>query len=95
MELLAGRLFGGVMALLGYNLVRRPFSLPSKIEVLDAVDKIQSIVGISQSGAAWTLEKNWRLIIEIFEHLRSPIPKSLEADKEHLLKNEWNKRDSA
>ena len=92
-ERLAGKLFGDIMALPGYEYIRLPFSLPPKTDALEAAYNLKSIVGISQSGADWTLEKNWHLTIEVFELLRAPIPKQIQADKERLLSNEAGKRD--
>ena len=94
-EQLSGSLFETVLAIPAYHYIHCIFSLPSKNDVLDVADKLQSISGISQSGAKWTLEKNWLLTIEVFELLRAPIPKPIQYNKAKLAQTITNKRSSA
>jgi hypothetical protein len=94
-EQLSGCLFEAILAIPAYRCIRRIFSLPSQNDILEVADKIQSIAGISQSGAKWTLEKNWLLIIEVFELLRVPIPKPLQHDKDSLILEIINKRSTS
>ena len=74
LETLSGKLLGASMCILGYEYIRRIVRLPSRNNIIEAADRLNSIVGISRSGAAWTLEKNWRLTIETFHLLEIPLP---------------------